>query len=96
MEKINIKNLKKAARNIFINITEKEYKKLINDFKIIISQINLIDDKELEKITPMDYPFFCEKNYLRDDIAIKPTNREEILKNAKNKLAGQIKFPKIL
>lgn len=96
MKKINIINLKKAANNIFIDISKDEYQKLVEEFKIIISQINLINNQELKKYTPMDYPFPCEKNFLREDIPINPSPREEILKNTKNKLAGQIKFPKIL
>ncbi|MDD3938829.1 MAG: aspartyl/glutamyl-tRNA amidotransferase subunit C, partial [Bacilli bacterium] len=57
----------------------------------LIGQIEGVDDYE-----PMVFPFECTTSYLRDDIPSKPLTKDEALRNAKNKSAGQIKVPKVV
>ena len=96
MKSVDLKKLQIAANRLCFDMSEKEYQTLLNEFKTVVKQMDLIaQDKTIDQYEPMIYPFPCEVNMLREDEAIKPTNRDEILKNAKNKLAGQIKVKKV-
>lgn len=97
MKKVTIESLKDAANRLLFDMSEEEYKTLLKEFDTISAQMKIIaEDKSIESNTPMVFPFPCEVNALREDIAVKPSSREEILKNAKNKVAGQIKLPKVV
>ncbi len=96
MKSVDLEKLKIAANRLYFDMSEQEYQTLLNEFKTVVRQMDLIaSDKSIDEYTPMIYPFTCEINELREDIPAAPTTRDEILKNAKNKLAGQIKVKKV-
>ena len=96
MKTVDLKKLQIAANRLCFDMSDKEYQTLLREFKTVIKQMELIAvDKTVDQYEPMIYPFPCEVEMLREDEPIKPTNRDEILKNAKNKLAGQIKVKKV-
>ena len=57
----------------------------------LLSEIPHIDEA-----TPMDFPFNIETTYLRDDIVSQNTNKEDILKNAKDIKDGVIIIPRVI
>lgn len=96
MKSVDLKKLQIAANRLCFDMSEKEYQTLLNEFKTVVKQMELIAvDKTVDQYEPMVYPFPCEVDALREDDPIKPTSRDEILKNANNKLAGQIKVKKV-
>lgn len=96
MKSVDLKKLQIAANRLCFDMSDKEYQTLLNEFKTIVKQMELIaEDKSIDQYEPMVYPFPCEIDTLREDEPIKPTSRDEILKNAKNKLAGQVKVKKV-
>lgn len=96
MKEVNLVNLKDAANRLLFDMSDKEYKTLLEEFKVIKKQMELIaSDSSIDKYTPMVFPFDVTISTLRDDEPIKPTDREDILRNAKNKIAGQIKIKKV-
>ena len=96
MKEVTLAQLKEAANRLLFDMSEGEYKTLLHEFKTITAQMKIIsEDPEIDSYEPMVYPFPCEVNALREDETIKPTSRDEILKNAKNKLAGQVKVMKV-
>ncbi|MCQ2792012.1 MAG: aspartyl/glutamyl-tRNA amidotransferase subunit C [Bacilli bacterium] len=96
MKTVDLKKLQTAANRLCFDMSEEEYQTLLNEFRTITKQMELIaEDKTIDQYEPMIYPFPCVINDLRDDEPINPSNRDEILKNAQNKLAGQIKVKKV-
>lgn len=96
MKSVDLKKLQIAANRLCFDMSEEEYQTLLNEFKTIVRQMELIaEDKSIDQYEPMVYPFPCVVDTLREDEPIKPTSRDEILKNAKNKLAGQVKVKKV-
>lgn len=96
MKTVDLKKLQIAANRLFFDMSDEEYQTLLNEFKTVVKQMELIaEDKAIDQYEPMVYPFPCEVNALREDEPIKSSSRDEILKNAKNKLAGQIKVKKV-
>lgn len=97
MKEVNLANLKEAANRLLFDMSENEYKTLLKEFDTVVKQMKFIaDDKTIEEYTPLIYPFpVTLDNVLREDEPSTPTQREYLLKNAKNKLAGQIKVSKV-
>lgn len=96
MKSVDLKKLQIAANRLCFDMSETEYQTLLNEFKTVVKQMELIaEDKSIDQYEPMVYPFPCEVDTLREDEPIKPTSRDEILSNATNKLAGQVKVKKV-
>ena len=97
MKEYNIDVLKDAANRLLIDMSESEYETLLSEFDIVTKQMKpLDDDKDLDKIEPMVFPFEIYTTELREDVAKKPLTREEALKNSQRKVGGQIKLPKVV
>ena len=97
MKEINKQVLKDAAKRLLFDMSEEEYDTLLKEFDVITKQMDLIGQIEgIDDHEPMTFPFPCETSYLREDIPTKPLSKEDALKNAKNKTAGQIKLPKVV
>ena len=74
-----------------------EYQTLLNEFDIIVKQMNVIgENKKIDEYDPMTFPFDVYVTYLREDIAATPLSRDEALRNAQHKAGGQIKLPKVV
>ena len=97
MKEYNIEVLKDAANRLLFDMSEEEYKTLLEEFDIITKQMRLIgEDATLDEVEPMTFPFECTTTYLREDVPGTPLVREEAIKNAGNKTGGQIKLPKVV
>ena len=97
MKEYNIDVLKDAANRLLLDMSESEYMTLLSEFDIVTKQMKpLGDNKELDKIEPMVYPFEVFTTEMREDVAEQPLTREEALKNSQRKVGGQIKLPKVV
>ena len=97
MKEYNIDVLKDAANRLLIDMSESEYETLLSEFDIVTKQMKpLGENKELDKIEPMVFPFEVYTSELREDVAKQPLTREEALKNSQRKVGGQIKLPKVV
>lgn len=97
MKEVNLLNLKDAANRLLFDMSETEYKTLLKEFETLKKQISVIaEDTSVDQYEPMIFPFECTTDTLREDTPISPVSREEALKNAKNKMAGQVKLPKVV
>lgn len=97
MAKIDLKTLKAAANNLMFDMEEEQYQILIEEFDTLIKQIYLLDQvPNVNNVDVMDFPFEVERDILRDDIPAKPLPIEEILDNAGDTYANQIKVPKVV
>lgn len=89
--------LKEAAKRLLFDMSEDEYDTLLKEFNVVIKQMELIGQIEgVDDYAPMVFPFECTTSHLREDAPSKPLTKEEALRNAKNKSAGQIKVPKVV
>ena len=108
MKNVNKETLKTAANKLMFDMSEEQYDNLLNEFDVIISQMNLIGDIEgsqmnligdiegVDEVEPMTFPFDVTTTYLREDVSSKPLSREEALKNAKDVVDGQIRLPRVV
>ena len=97
MKQITKETLKEAANKLMFDLTDEELDKLVKEFDIIVKQMKLIGEiPGVDDAEPMTFPFECAVTYLREDVATKPEDRDEILKNAKDVVDGQIRLPKVV
>lgn len=97
MKQITKETLKEAANKLMFDLTDEELDKLVKEFDIIVKQMELIGEiPGVDDVEPMTFPFECVVTYLREDVATKPEDRDEILKNAKDVVDGQIRLPKVV
>jgi aspartyl/glutamyl-tRNA(Asn/Gln) amidotransferase C subunit len=97
MKEITMDVLKEAANRLLFDMSEEQYQTLYSEFQILTKQMDKIGQvKGLDGYEPMTFPFPCETNYLRPDVAEAPLPRGEVLKNAGNVQDNQIKLPKVV
>lgn len=97
MKNINKETLKTAANKLMFDMSEEQYNHLLNEFDVIVSQMNLIGKIEgVDNATPMTFPFDVTSTKLREDIATTPLERDVALKNAKDVVDGQIRLPRVV
>jgi len=97
MIKITNEVLRDAANRLLFTMSDEEYITLEQEFGILLKQMGKMSEIEgLESYQPMTFPFFCETDYLREDVALTPLPRKDALANAKNVQDEQIKLPKVV
>lgn len=97
MKTVTKETLREAATKLMFKLTEEELDQLVKEFGIIVKQMELIGEiPGVDEVEPMTFPFECVVNYLREDVATKPVDRDEVLKNAKDVVDGQIRLPKVV
>ena len=97
MKSVNKEVLKEAASKLLFEMTDSEYDTLLEEFKIITKQMELISlIPGVDDAKPMTFPFDASVTYLREDVPDEPLTRDEALKNAKDVVDGQIRLPKVV
>lgn len=97
MKRITKEVLIDAAHRLLFDMSDEEFDTLLDEFAVLTEQMAMIGKIEgLENYEPMTFPFPCETDYLREDIALEPLPREEALSNAGSKKDHQIKLPKVV
>ena len=97
MKDYNIDILKEAAHGLLFDMSEEQYQTLMSEFDIVVAQMKIIgENKELDKAERMVFPFEVSTNQMREDVPEEPLSRDEALRNANNKIGGQIKLPKVV
>ena len=94
---IEKEKLKKYANLLMFDMNEEEYDTLQEEFEIILKQMDLIGKiKDIDKYTPMTFPFKNEDVVLREDEVGDYLTVGEVLENAKHQVADQVKVPKVV
>ena len=97
MKKVTLEVLKEATNKLMFDMSEEQYQNLLNEFDIILSQMELISEIEgVDEVEPMTFPYELSTDYLREDVASPPLNKEDALKNAKDVVDGQISIPRVI
>ena len=89
--------LKDYAHKLMFDMNEEEYKTLQEEFEVILKQMDLIGKiPDISEIEPMTFPYVIYHASLREDIAKDCLTNEEVLANAKETKANQVKVPKVV
>lgn len=97
MLKYDLDIIKKCANNLLFDMSDEQYQLLLKEFDIITKQMELLGEIDgVNDVEPMTFPFDVYTTYLREDIPEECLTKEEVLKNAKDVLDGQIKLPKVV
>ncbi|HPY79925.1 MAG: Asp-tRNA(Asn)/Glu-tRNA(Gln) amidotransferase subunit GatC [Erysipelotrichaceae bacterium] len=97
MKKVDIPLLKKVANNLMFDMKDSEYNTLLEEFDVILCQMELISEiPGVDDVEPMTFPFDVTTDFLREDIPTTPLAQEEALKNAGEVVDGQIRLPKVV
>ena len=97
MKVINKEILKNTAEKLMFEFTDEECDRLVEEFDIIIKQMELIEDIDgVDQAERMTFPFEVSNFYLREDEPTTPMNKEDVLKNAPDVCNGQIRLPKVV
>ena len=97
MVKYDIELLKKCANNLMFDMSEEQYKLLLDEFDVLTQQMLVLGEIEgLDEVKPMTFPYEIYTTFLRDDIPEESLSKDDILRNAKDVVDGQIKLPKVV
>ncbi|MDD2434547.1 MAG: Asp-tRNA(Asn)/Glu-tRNA(Gln) amidotransferase GatCAB subunit C [Bacilli bacterium] len=97
MKNVDMPLLKQVANNLMFDMKENEYFTLLEEFDIIIRQMELISEiPGVDEVSPMTFPFDVTTDFLREDIPTTPVPQEVALKNAGHVVDGQIRLPKVV
>ena len=89
--------LKDYANKLMFDMNEEEYETLENEFKVILKQMDLIENIEnIKDVEPMTFPYLKEDVVLRDDSITRTIDYTDVLVNAKEVKGREIKVPKVV
>ena len=89
--------LKMLANKLMFTMEDSEYNTLLDEFDIILKQMDLIGKIEgIEEVEPMTFPFMLEDVSLREDEVMEELSIDEILSNSGSNLYNQVKLPKVV
>jgi len=89
--------LKKYANLLMFDMSDLEYQTLEEEFAIILKQMALIGKIEgIENVKPMHFPIINYQVLPRDDDKTFNLDVNDVLLNAKETSANQVKVPKVV
>ena len=89
--------LKDYAAKLMFDMDDEGYKRTLKEFETIEKHMELIGKIEnIDNVEPMTFPYVIYHAYLRDDEAKESLTNEEVLSNAKETKANQVKVPKVV
>ncbi len=90
-------NLKDYAAKLMFDMDDAGYDRTLKEFETIEKHMALIGEIEgIKDVEPMTFPYVIYHAKLREDEACNTLTTEEVLKNAKEIKADQIKVPKVV
>lgn len=92
--------LKDYASRLMFDMDDQGYERTLKEFETIEKHMALIGEIEkIDSVEPMTFPYEIERTFednLRDDEAKDCLTNEEVLANAKESKANQVKVPKVV
>lgn len=97
MIKIDKAKLKELANDLLFDMADAEYETLLKEFDELVAQMALLEKiPNVDEANPMIFPFEVTNHVLREDVAETPLTKEEVLLNAPDSFAGQVRLPKVV
>lgn len=85
------------ADKLLIGLTNEENKMVLDEFDIIDSQINIINEiPDIEKVEPMTHTLDDFTYELRDDVVEESVPIDELLSNCKDSVGREVEVPKVV
>ena len=85
------------AEKLMFTMEDSEYETLLDEFDVIIKQMDLIGNIDgINDVEPMVYPFLLSDVCLREDLVLDELDIDDILSNSGSKLYNQVKLPKVV
>lgn len=89
--------LKDYASKLMFDMDDAGYERTLEEFETVEKHMDLIGDIEnIESVEPMTFPYEIYHAILREDVAKDSLTNEEVLANAKETKANQVKVPKVV
>lgn len=89
--------LKMLANKLMFTMNEREYDTLLDEFDIILKQMDLIGNiPNIKEVEPMVYPKRLDNVKLREDDVMEEMDLDDILVNSGSTLYNQVKLPKVV
>ena len=89
--------LKNYASKLMFDMKDEEYETLLNEFDVILKQMDLIGDIDnISDVEPMTFPFELEDVELRNDFDSRNIEIEDALSNTGSKKGREIRVPKVV
>ncbi|OGN66424.1 MAG: hypothetical protein A2888_00535 [Chlamydiae bacterium RIFCSPLOWO2_01_FULL_28_7] len=93
-DKKTLKNLQRLAK---IKLSDEEEEEFSIKLKSIIEYIDSLNEVDTAEVVPCNYVLLdLQKNIFSEDIAENTLSREDLLKNAPDRIGGMIKAPLII
>lgn len=90
-------NLKNYAAKLMFDMDDEGYDRTLKEFETVEKHMELIGKIEnIDEIEPMTFPYVIYHANLREDEAKECLTNEEVLANAKDTKANQVKVPKVV
>lgn len=97
MQKITRDNIQDYALKLMFKMKDEEFDSFEKEFETILKHMDLIGKIDnIEKVSPMTFPFYNEDVTLREDEAKSTLTPDEALKNAKETIYDEVKVPKVV
>ncbi len=97
MIKVDKDKLIELANDLLFDMADHEYDTLLQEFDELLAQMALLTKIEhVDEVEPMIFPFEVSNTYLREDEPETPLSKDELLVNAPDHYAGQIRLPKVV
>ena len=97
MKRVDKELLKVSAHKMMIDMSEEQYDALLNEFQILLKQLDFMGDiPHIDEVEPMTFPFEIKTTFLREDVATEPLSKDEVLRNAPDVKDGQVRLPKVV
>ena len=94
---VTIENLKDYAAKLMFDMDEAGYERTLKEFETVEKHMALIGQIEgIDKVEPMTFPYVIYHAKFRKDEAKKCLATEDVLANAKETKADQVKVPKVV
>ncbi len=89
--------LKDYAAKLMFDMDDAGYDRTLAEFETVEKHMALIGEIEnIDNIEPMTFPYVIYHAHLREDEAKECLTSEEVLANAKETKANQVKVPKVV
>ena len=89
--------LKDYAAKLMFDMDDEGYDRTLKEFETIEKHMALIGQIEnIDSVEPMTFPYVIYHANLREDEAKNTLTNEEVLANAKETKANQVKVPKVV
>ncbi len=94
---VTIEKLKDYAAKLMFDMDEEGYERTLKEFETVEKHMALIGEIEnIDNVEPMTFPYVIYHAKLREDEAKDCLTNEEVLANAKETKANQVKVPKVV